>query len=257
MFGEIDVTLVAARRPQLLELTLRSFRQNLLRHLRVRRLYVNLDPIWGDEADAAAVRALCKLYFDDVVFREPERASFGAAVKWAWGQVETDWILHLEDDWCLLWRIDIGRLSRELAQERVAQVSFWNHWNHHKAWRHGVWMRKFSTSPSFYAKEVAHLASDFLDPGFDPERQLYDGRNPKLVDALSAYRHRVHGSRLSPLCIADTGLLWRRDRGIVKSRIEGVSSWTEPERPLEGEKSRFMLDRYERRLALSRFLPRI
>ena len=257
MLGDIDVALVAARRPQLLELTLRSFRLNMLRHLKVRRAFVNIDPVWGSEADGAAVKALCRLYFNDAVFREPEDAGFGAAVKWVWGQVETDWFLHLEDDWCLLWRIDVGRLSRELEQERVAQVSFWNHWNHHKAWRHGVWMRKFSTSPSFYSKKAAHLASDLLDPGFDPEKQLYDGRNPALTQALSAYRHRVHGSRLSPLCIADTGLLWRRVRGIVKSRIEGVSSWTEPERLIDSEKLRTMLHPFERRLAISQFLPRI
>jgi hypothetical protein len=257
MLTEIDVALVAARRPQLLELTLRSFRMNLLRHLKVRRLYVNIDPIWGDEDDAATVRALCKLYFTDVLIFEPESPGFGLAVKTLWSKIETDWFLHLEDDWCLQWRIDVNRLSRETEDREIGQVSFWNRWNHHKAWRRGVWMRKFTTSPSFVRREVGQNAGALLDPNFDPERQLYDGRNQALLAALSQYRHRVHGSRFTPLCIVDVGADWRRLRGIQKDRSDGVSTWSEPTARLGSEASRAVIDRYERRLSLSQFLPRI
>jgi hypothetical protein len=254
LFGEIDVTLVAARRPELLELTLRSFRQNLLRHLRVRRLYVNLDPIWGSEDDAAAVKALCKLYFDHVILNEPAEPSFSAAVKWLWSQSGCDWFLHLEDDWCLVWRIDAVGLAAEAADSSVGQISFFNH---RKAWRRGVWSRKFTTSPSLIRSSVARAVAERFDTSLDPEKQLYDGRNPAVMQALSGYRHRFHGNRFAPICIADMGRAWRAERNIEKRRVDGVSAWTEGVPPNEGAWFRAALDRYERRLALAQFLPRI
>lgn len=254
LLEEIDVTLVAARRPELLELTLRSFRQNLLRDVSVRRLHVNLDPIWGSEEDAAAVRTLCKLYFDDVILNEPAEPSFSAAVKWLWSQSGCDWFLHLEDDWCLVWRIDMARLAAEAADSSVGQISFFNH---RKAWRRGVWSRKFTTSPSLIRSSVARAAAGCMDTSLDPEKQLYDGRNPAAMQALSGYRHRFHGNRFAPLCIADTGRAWRAERNIEKTREEGVSAWSEGVPPKGGACSRAALDRYERRLALAQFLPRI
>jgi hypothetical protein len=254
LLKEIDVTLVAARRPDLLELTLRSFRQNLLRHLHVRRLYVNLDPIWGDADDAAAVKGICGRHFDDVIYNEPAEPNFCAAVKWLWSQSECDWFLHLEDDWCLVWRINVMRLAAEAADSRVGQISFFNH---RKAWRRGVWSRKFTTSPSLIRSKLARAVAAHMDMSFDPEKQLYDGRNPDVVAALAGYRHRFHGHRFAPLCIADTGREWRAERSIEKSRIDGVSMWTPGVRLEGGKATRARLDRYERRFALSQFLPRI
>jgi hypothetical protein len=255
MLDAIDVSLVAVRRPELLELTLRSFRLNLLRHVGVRRLFVNIDPIWGSEEDAAAVRAVCRLYFADVVFHEPAEPNFCAAVKWCWSQSDRDWFLHLEDDWCLVWRIDVGRLAREASNARVGQISFFNHG---KAWRRGVWARKFTTSPSLVRGSVGRAAAEHMNTEWDPEKQLYDGRNPELLQALSGYRHRFHGSRFAPSLIADTGREWRRARSIEKQRSDGVSTWTRLDNAFEeSTQTRVALDRYEGRLALSRFLPRV
>ena len=111
---------------ELLELTLRSFRLNMLRHLKVRRAFVNIDPVWGSEADGAAVRALCRLYFDDVVFREPETASFvcGGEVALVAGgdrlvpasrrRLVPD-LAHRRRRGC----------RGEAADRRVGQISFW------------------------------------------------------------------------------------------------------------------------------------
>jgi hypothetical protein len=255
MLGEIDVSVVAARRPELLELTLRSFRQNLLRHLRVRRLYINIDPIWGTEEDAAAMKAVCRLYFDDVVVNEPAEPNFCAAVRWGWSQSDRDWFLHLEDDWVLAWRIDAERLAREAANPRVGQISFFNHG---KAWRRGVWSRKFTTSPSLVRGVVGRAAAAAMDIRLDPEKQLYDGRNPAVLNAVSGYRHRFHGSRFAPKCIIDTGRDWRMARHIEKHRDDGVSTWSDLSAiPSTPGPTRAPLDHFELRLSLARFLPRI
>lgn len=251
---EIDVTVVAARRPQLLELTLRSFRVNMLRDLRVRRAHVNIDPIWGDDGDAGAVKALCRLYFPDVVFHEPAEPNFCAAIQWTWSQSRSDWFLHLEDDWCLTWRINARRLKKEAALDEVTQISFFNH---RKAWRRGVWSRKFTTSPSLIRSDFGRNAANLMDTALDPEKQLYDGRNPELVAATSGYRHRFHGTRLSPLCIADTGRAWRDARNIEKTREDGVSRWSSLTTSPPRHDDRAELDRFEHRLWLSRLLPRV
>jgi hypothetical protein len=254
MLDRIDVFLVAARRPELLELTLRSFQINLLRQLAVRRLYINIDPIWGTEADAAAVKAICRLYFDDIVFHEPEQPNFCAAVRWGWSQSDRDWFLHLEDDWCLVWRIDARRLAREAADAQVGQISFFNHG---KAWRRGVWSRKFTTSPSLVRGAVGRAAAQHMNTEWDPEKQLYDGKNPALMQAISGYRHRFHGTRFAPKCIVDTGREWRMARSIEKHRIDGVSTWTGPTEDMPGAPTPAALEKYEERLRLSRFLPRV
>lgn len=248
----IDVSLVSTRRPHLLELTLRSFRMNLLRKLRVRRLVVNIDPLWGDEFDADAVKAICRLHFDEVVVREPESANFGAAVKWLWSQMETGWFLHLEDDWCLVWPIDVARLEREMADASVGMISLYNHG---KAWRKGVWSDRFTTSPSFMRRSFGKTAAELMNPDLDPEKQFYNQMNQALASAVASYRHRFHGSRFTPVCIMDTGREWRAARQIDKALVDGESAWSKGSQPDGQWDDRTLVDRYYRRLCWSRFLP--
>lgn len=250
----IDISLVSSRRPHLLDLMLRSFRMNLLRKVNVRRLVVNIDPIWGNEFDAGAVKTVCRLYFDEVEIREPESPSFGAAVKWLWSRMETEWFLHLEDDWCLMWPIDVERLKREMAEQSVGMISLYNHG---KAWRKGVWPDRFTTSPSFVRNSFGRTASGLMNPALDPEKQFYNQMNPALAEAVSSYRHRFHGSRFAPVCIVDMGREWREARQIEKTLVAGESVWSRESQACGQGEDRRLVDRYYRRLCLSRFLPSV
>ena len=201
-----------------------SFFENLFSRIRVRRLYLNIDPLWGTASDDMEVERVCRAYLSDIVVRRPEKASFGGAVKWLWAQPETEWFLHLEDDWLLLRPIDPRRLLREMETPNVVQISLSR--MNRKAWKKGVWLDLFTTSPSFLRSSFSKLVSSLQNPELDPEKQMSGGSNPELVAAIrEKFRHRLHGSRFSRRYIADIGRNWREARKIEKKIIDGRSVW--------------------------------
>lgn len=226
--SEFDVTVVATRRSELLKQTLHTFSKNLFSKIHIRRMFCNIDPLWGDERGDREIEETCRSYFADVVIRKPEKPSFGAAVKWLWSQPQTDWFLHLEDDWLLTRPIDVERLSQEMSFSTVEQISFTR--LNRKAWRKGVWVDRFTTSPSLVRSSFARLVSSLMDPELDPEKQMYGTENPILSDVTRGeFRHRLHGHRFSRDFLEDIGRAWREERGIVKKRVGDKSIWIEAE----------------------------
>lgn len=241
--GPIDVTLVSTRRPDLLKQTLDSFSRHLFSRGSVRRLFVNLDPLWGDAEADRAVERICRSYFEDVVVRRPAEPSFGGAVKWLWSQPETGWFFHLEDDWLLLRPVALGRLAREMDADGVAQISFSR--LNRKAWRKGVWLDRFTTSPSILKTSFARQVSALQDADLDPEKQLYGTENPALRNLTDRFRHRLHDHRFARAYIADIGRAWRERHGIGKRLVDGRSTWVvatpasgENQPPLQGTNGR-------------------
>jgi hypothetical protein len=224
LVGEIDVVLVATRRPELLEGMLASFWANLLGRLKVGRFLVNIDPLWGDEEDDRAVERICRSYVADAVMRRPEKPSFGAAVKWLWSQPATAWFVHLEEDWLMRRRVDLRRLASEMQPPDVTQISFSR--AHRKAWRRGVWVDRFATSPSLVRTSFGKLVSSLQNPDLDPEKQMWGPQNPALSEAICGkFRHRLHGPRFTRDYLMDTGRAWREARKIEKKLIDGRSVW--------------------------------
>ncbi len=223
---ELDVVLVSTRRPALVREALRSFSENLFGKIRARRIFCNIDPLWGDEDDDRNVEQACRKYFSDVVVRRPDQANFGAAVKWLWAQPETEWFLHLEDDWVLRKPIDPARLFAEMDPPDVAQISLCR--ANRQAWRKGVWLDRFTTSPSFVRTTFGKLVSSLQDPDLDPEKQMYGTQNARLTAAIAGkFRHRLHGPRFAPDPITDIGRSWRDERNIEKRVIDERSVWLE------------------------------
>ncbi|MEJ0013499.1 MAG: hypothetical protein WDM94_12940 [Bauldia sp.] len=246
--------MVATRRPQLVELTLRSFHLNLLRRLRAPRLIINIDPAWGSEEDDREVERICRQYFEVVDIRRPEVPGFGAAVRWTWSEVATEWFLHLEDDWLLAWRINPDHLATQLNDLRVGQVQLSNA-SRRRRWR--LTPHVIATSPGFIRRTFAEIAVDHMDPALDPEKQFYQGHNPVGAAALSAYRTRFYGGPFTPQLMRDTGRMWRKVRGLRKRVVEGASIWVDADRKKPMSAYSANMDRMERRLNWSRLLPEV
>jgi hypothetical protein len=224
--GFIDIVVIATRRSDVLERTLSSFARNLFNRVRIEQLYLNIDPLWADEREDAKVEQLCRSIVPRVVIRRPERPSFGAAVKWGWSQPQSEWFLHLEDDWELTRPIDLTRVAREMRYKRVAQVCFGRTG---KEWRRGIFRyHRFVLCPSFFKSSFARMASALMIPELDPEKQFYNGMNPALAAAVKPFRICSHGGRFGSHCLVDIGREWRRQRGITKIIENGVSQWIEP-----------------------------
>jgi hypothetical protein len=229
----IDVTLTAARRPDLLKETLSSLAKNFLSRVQARQLFVNIDPIWGTESDADEVERLCRSHFVAVTVRRPERASFGAAVKWLWSQPSADWFLHIEDDWIMSRPINGARLAALMANTNIGQIRLFDlpRASLRKTLRRMLLRRRrptFATSPSLVSRDFGRTASRFMDPDLDPEKQFSRGANTAGLQALEPFSPAFFDHRFASPLMIDIGREWREKRNIEKKiSKDWRSSWTE------------------------------
>jgi hypothetical protein len=211
--------MVATRRPELLAATLQSFRRNLFAQVPVRRFYLNIDPLWGSEDDDAGVERIARDFFPDVEVSRPSTPSFGAAVKRVWSKPETEWFLHIEDDWLLIARLRPWRLEAAMRDREVVQISLCQ-------WGWDTRLKRpagYSSGPAFRRASFAKRVAQLLDPALDPEKQV--GQNAPLAAYVSQHRFRYYGGPLTRRNLKDIGREWRNRRGITKVVVGGVSEW--------------------------------
>jgi len=219
---QIDLTMTATRRPDLVSRTLASFNEMLFERLPVRKFFLNIDPIWGTQDDDFEVEGIARSYFNQVEVRRPSMASYGGAVKWLWSQPETDWFLHLEDDWVLTHRISLKRLARQMASG-ASQIKIAN-WSRLRRRRKPP---ELGLCPLFSRTDFAKLAAQHMNPDLDPDKQFRNGTNPQLEQAVTGHFAVYFGTPFTRETAVDIGRDWRQDRQIDKKIIDGVSVWTE------------------------------
>lgn len=244
----IDVSLIAGRRPELLDITLQTFHENMLSGFSLGKAVVNIDPVFGSLSDEDKCIKIVQEYFSDPVIRAPEKPNFCAAVAHTWSNITSDFALHLEDDWILKQRIDGSVLDIFTSDRRVKQVSFNNPCKEWSVSRLGPFhytkrttrifgvkagigrfrlrhrIPVFTTSPSIIEKEFAKAVASMLNPEYDPEKQMYKKVNDKLELFLRQYRNFVIGD-FPDYPVADTGRDWRSERGIIKQVHNARSCW--------------------------------
>jgi hypothetical protein len=241
----IEVTIVAVRRPALLNRTLESFQQRLFRYFEISRALINIDPLWGDQADADECVRLLHQYFPNAVVFTPEIPNFSAAVKRVWLATKSDFIFHLEDDWDLTETItpvilkhfddpSIGQVSlmcKEKNWDRARRGDF------HYVKRHVAlfgpiktpWRKKvsaFTTAPAFTRGDFARSWAALMDEELDPEKQAYMGFNPPLEKFVQPFRNYLYPGKTNDVTVIDTGREWREAQNIEKKIIDGKSVWT-------------------------------
>lgn len=236
----IDISIVAGRRPDLLERTLESFSQSAFRFHNVIKVYANIDPIFGDAEDEAKCLSLLQTHFNAPVIHTPEVAGFTAAVKRLWQGTTADYVFHLEDDWIALDILD--QRVEDCFSGDVKQVSFhsanqnWNigrkgHLHRGKHYLKFLGLRlptgtfpKFTTSPSIIDGKVARNCAKLMDVAFDPEKQFYSNVNKDMESYISGFNNYIFSPKGVPV-VEDTGRDWRDQRGIQKKIVNSASSW--------------------------------
>ncbi len=219
----IDLTMTAARRPDLLYTTLSSFSTNLFSRLPVRTFFINIDPIWGSMEQAAETERIARSFFGSVLVRTPETPSYAGAVKWLWSQPETDWFLHLEDDWILSHKISLRMLQRQMQNSSTGEIKIAN-WTRLRRRRKTIDLGVF---PVFVRTSFARAASAHMNADLDPDKQFRNGTNPNLESAVSKWRAVHFGNLFTKETAIDIGRTWRDKRGIEKRIVDGISVWTE------------------------------
>lgn len=242
---EIDVSLVAGRRPQTLEPTLQSFHDRFLRNVRIGRVIVNIDPIFGDEDDHARCTALVRRFFPDAAITAPAEANFCAAVRRNWAATRGSFVLHMEDDWLLRKHVGPEILAAFDNDAQLAQISFnarEKNWDQRRRGAFHVHSRprrlfgmplplrrrmpKFTTSPSLLRGGFARSAAALMDSAYDPEKQFYNDVNMPLQAFVAGHRNLLWGD--SDDChVVDIGREWRERHGIEKRTTGAQSVWVE------------------------------
>jgi len=217
----IDVVMTATLRPEIIRLTLHSFHARFLSGFKSARLIINIDPIGDTDCSADDILDICRVYFKDIVYRTPAEPSFAGAVKWCWEQVDTEYFLHLEDDWLLKKGIDFDRALQLFAADReLASVRF--NLSHNP--RNGdLYTGGLGLNPSIIRKRFVEEALPSFVLGLDPEKQLKPalGYHP----GLSHWRHILYGSAGESSYVIDIGKTWRKSKLFDKWDPSAPPSW--------------------------------
>lgn len=198
----IDIVTTGLIRPELLDLTYKSF-LNGISNLPPVRIIINIDPLGGSCANQSI--EVVKKYCNNPIIRTPSTPSFMEAIKWCWSQVESDYFIHLEDDWILNKRVDFNDWRNSLNKDDIAQSV--------------LLMKKpeqyiYSFRPHLAKSSVCKLVADLPEKG-NPEKEI-----ARLVTQYGL-RSVTYGGAY---CITDTGRKWAKHLGLIK-QDQGIGSW--------------------------------
>ncbi len=231
----IDVTITAVRRPEILRRTLESFFKNLFKATPCRGI-INVDPV-GLDIDSMRVVDVCREYFDDIIYKLPDKANFSEAFKWCWSQVESDLVFHLEDDWELVQEVDwvhltwILRKYRNIPFIRLPQFSSgmdeMKNWNKIFKWAGEFYVPPSSEKWLGYCGHPALLKGQFvktvaplLNTDLNPEKQFFQGGNPVLTEYCNKFWFVVYGvpaESPTPPFVKDIGKAWAAEHDWQKA----------------------------------------
>lgn len=250
----MDITIVCGRRPDLLARTLTSFHQGVFRHFTIGTVYANIDPFCGTGADGDACEALLSENFPNVDIHRPATPSFGRAVKYLWSKPKSQYFLHLEDDWEVLFpitpqmveprlvgnvvQVQLSKLDRHYLPKTFAYRTTWRSIFGLKFGKRVHLDRPlFGTSPSFISSTFARRCAELMNPQLDPEKQLYNG-DTELSKFTRGYLNHPLSAPGRRAIVRDLGRPWLAQQGIEKQIRNGASIWLKVGEAMDTSKDR-------------------
>ncbi len=211
----MDVVIIASIRPRILELTIKSFMSKLLTS--DVRFIVNVDPV-GEKYSQQDVIDVIRKYSNNIVSRTPDKSSFSDAVRWCWSQVESEYFLHLEDDWCLKKNVDINSVIKILSENDVQGIRLNLSRNKKDANESGfVESDGLSLNPTIFKTSFIKTLLPIFDISKDPEKQF------RVKKIANFYYYGLPGESSY---VIDTGKKWRKYMGLTKwSPTETNITW--------------------------------
>lgn len=222
----IDITMSATIRPSILDQTLRSFSQNMLSRKNHYRLILNVDPI-GEDVRQDSMLIVARNYFDDIVYNFPKTPCFCKAVIWCWDQVTADYCLHLEDDWRLLFPIDVDdminimerhkdlvslRLSKDLVPRCKAGIKYGF-----------IYAPKISLNPTLFLSSFIKNVVTLMDPTLNPEKQLRPSEKTPRGVLISKINNGIYTRNHFGPVVVDIGRTWMENSKYTKDT--GFIEW--------------------------------
>ena len=248
----MDICMTAVRRPEVIEKTLKSFTENLFTKPEDHRLIVNIDPI-GEDVSFDKITNIIKKYFPNYLAYMPEEPSFPKALIWVWSQINTKFIMHIEDDWIIRRPIPLQKLldplqnNKDLACVRLYKHNIQNKINpilfgsceykYHSDYNYltpvpgtNNWKNQFGLNPVMIKKKFIDDALPLLVDNKNPEKQFREN-NPLMSNILKKWTFGVYGKPGDLQYVwGKNGLHWREKSGLMKPKEgKGFITWVKKE----------------------------
>jgi len=210
----MDITFTETLRPELIEqgwADLCGYISDV--EWRKHRAIVNLDLIGPGSIKEAS--ACWTRRFDETVFRMSWRPNFAQALKWAWGQTTSKYVLHLEMDWALSRSVSVDCLILEMNRLGYDAVNL-------RAYGDDV-KERLCLSPCIIRGDVCRRLASELNTDANPEAQFRDPSFREGGRGLATNIRSLHWPTYPIL--QDTGAAWRKENGY---RLPGHNflTWT-------------------------------
>ena len=170
----------------------------------MRRVFANIDPVWGSAADGDRCESLVREYYPEADIARPATPSFGQAVKSVWGKTGELPVFHMEDDWAALASItpdmvlphlepDVGMVALAQKARGPRDADFVKRAKRIRVLGVAVGRKLvngYGTSPRFIAAGLAARYAELMNPRLDPEKQVYTDSNKRLSKLQEKFRCR-------------------------------------------------------------------
>ncbi len=205
----IDVCVIATLRPEIIKVTLESF-LNKVSYTGKFRFLINLDMV--------PYKNMFKMYdvyeMINIVLKEHQyeiflgKGNFAKAVKESWKRTESEYVLHLEDDWEFIRNIDLDEVIR-LMMGPNTYIRF----PKIKAAQYKC-LDKLALQPSLWCGLIVRYLSSLMNDNQDPEKQLRENdQNIKISNCVKRIIKKDLGRRGM---VKDIGTKWREKNNISK-----------------------------------------
>lgn len=221
----VDICMTATIRPIVLEETLKSFTEKMLKDKSQYRLILNIDPIGEKLKRIGFMKEIARKYFDDVILNMPEIPGFTKAVQWCWSQTTSDFVFHLEDDWRLTQVIDIDDMinimktynltSLRLSKDDVGKSKHSNQYGF-------IYYPKISLNPTIFNGNFLREVSPLMNLLQNPEKQLRPTQSD-LGKIIVNTKHGIYTKPTTKATVHDIGRAWMNKTRFKKKT--GFLNW--------------------------------
>lgn len=189
---DIDITITAVIRPEILEKTLESFFRNVFTQTHNYRAVINIDPLGDTSSTLNDMRDVIAKYFTNSHSHASFAPNFPKAVKWVWSHSRTDLVFHLEDMWLSKVPINFEDLVDVMTRyEKLASINlyknilaegspppeFYPHYDKIEDRRKFLRIDRPLLSPGLYRGKFVRRVAELMSENDNPELQIWGDKD--------------------------------------------------------------------------------
>jgi hypothetical protein len=225
MNDKIDICTTATLRANILDETLKSFTSKMLKNKDRYRLIINIDPIGDKLKRRHLVLNVARKYFNNVIYNLPDTPGFTKAVQWCWSKTTAPYVFHLEDDWRLLYDINVDDMIEMMKSHKLTSLRL-NKADEKKTKSYvkfGFTLHpKISLNPTLFDGDFIRMVAPKINLNANPEKQLRPSTS-ELGKIIIPTRHAIYQKVTLRKVVLDIGRQW-----MTKSRFHkktGFMHW--------------------------------